>query len=319
MCSKSSGWLSTATLPCLVWGFSSRYFEPDHIVEENVVAFKDGFQTLLGFLNEQRADILKHVFARPPLDSEVGSEESGRMYALDSTVFSPSDLGVPADRWRIYGSYTLHPYVGTRKLNVDFDELFFRELKCDGSVYFKETGEAAREAELLACRHEEASDEHGYAACSELGLEALVLSQGDYSRLEGHGVMAKRKNIDCANRSLSLVNVRQTAEFTNRVHTERVPALLTRSLIYDLSREKLVLTCEHWAIQWFPHPHVCTSALLPAMPFSIRNLQPDGPVTYVSQKRMTGNAMHKAAVAVWIIYSLLKTDKSLLLRDTDTA
>ena len=55
------------------------------------------------------------------------------------------------------------------------------------------------------------------------------------------------------------------------------------------------------------------------MPFSIRNLQPDGPVTYVSQKRMTGNAMHKAAVAVWIIYSLLKTDKSLLLRDTDTA
>ena len=58
--SDHSGWLDAATLPFLVWAISSRYYEPDTLLQENV----PGFQHEDNLISDINPGVLKAVSTR---------------------------------------------------------------------------------------------------------------------------------------------------------------------------------------------------------------------------------------------------------------
>ena len=76
-----------ATLPCLVWAFSTRYYEPDQVEHECVNAFEPS--TLLNIFGCQ-VDVLKSKFARSALEDTPINK-----YLMFSIVFFAHRLGHP--------------------------------------------------------------------------------------------------------------------------------------------------------------------------------------------------------------------------------
>ena len=149
-----NNFLDPATLPALVWIHSCRFFEPDDVVDECTPLFDPKFfGDILNVtsLAEERGedDELvasqgepppKHPLSRP---TDLQEESTARTYHQFTVRFSPTDLGVPSSRRRVYTWFSL---IGVIKQDLDssglprvntwmFEEMFYRKCVVDGSIY----------------------------------------------------------------------------------------------------------------------------------------------------------------------------------------
>ena len=124
-------------LPFLVWAYSTRFYELDTIIEENVPQLlKD---VLHDILNDFSPSVLKDVFTRS--DHQLQAVTTSESLCLDASprgdrdfmissrrcdhhgaVFSPTQLGVPSERWRQDNAFNLWPFVQC-KFGAPFDAL----------------------------------------------------------------------------------------------------------------------------------------------------------------------------------------------------
>eukprot|EP00973_Karenia_brevis_P086065 11935268-Karenia_brevis.AAC.1 len=109
-------WLDESTLPFLLWAYSTRLFELDEIIEENVPQFEH--KILNDILNEFAPGTLKHVYTRPLQHTEEGQH----CYHRKMQVFSPTDLGISARRDRLYADFTLYPFVAPMSGQPSFED-----------------------------------------------------------------------------------------------------------------------------------------------------------------------------------------------------
>ena len=173
--SDLSGWLDGSTLPFLVWCYSCRFYEPDQILQENVAGFD--LDKLVAILNSDSGHQLKHVNTRPPENYET----TARRYSASSFAFSPSDLGIPSDRRRVYSAFALEPMLRPVR-SVGFEVLFFRTRIADASMYLGNVGKDRREAEMVAlAATSETSWSQAVLGSDSAGLH--VLAEGDFARL----------------------------------------------------------------------------------------------------------------------------------------
>ena len=140
------------------------------------------------------------------------------------------------------------------------------------------------------------------------------MAAGDFCRMESHRIVVNKLLQTNPSLPCVLVNVRQNAEFMGTVTTNATPALLTRSLLFDAVRNRVVLAAQHWLIQGFAHPLLTSPLSTCGFPFPVQALMPQaGGVSGAEQRRLTGNSMHKVAVSCWLLYCWLAADKSSLM------
>ena len=109
---------------------------------------------------------------------------------------------------------------------------------------------------------------------------------------------------------MGVVNVQQNDNYFKKLGTEVMPALMRKSLLWDLVRERAVSVAEGWLLQGVPHPDVV------ALDERTRSKCPYGGVISLSaprrcalnrQKELMGNAMHWAQISMWYLYILATT------------
>ncbi len=157
------GGLSLSPL-CQVWAYSTRYWEPDVIFQENVVRFPE--DQLARIFCDPKEDVLKCVRTRETLPTELGEP---RTYDMSVQVFSPTDLGIPSSRNRQYVCLPLRPFCMFDRA-MTFESLFFRSRRIDASIYLKAVPENIRQAE----RCDAAQGGHGQQPRRSLAPADLV-------------------------------------------------------------------------------------------------------------------------------------------------
>jgi hypothetical protein len=298
--SSSPNWCGESTLVTLSWAYCNRFHEPDRIIHECVAGFSEYvFKDILGEVR----DTLKSVWAKPlHADAAV-------CYDMRSKVFSPSDLGIPTERRRRYATYELAGPSPLRSVCPSFEDLFFRRLLLDASVYMV----APLDMQLWDLRRR-ASE--GRIATPDSPLVVDVLRRGDCENLEGYQCLADKlelRTIDGLWKpSVAIVNLSQRPEFFKMISTKCVPALLRRSEVYDLVRDRLLTVAELWLVQGFPHPELAKQedvgwGRFPFQSSLAQSAHGDGQcgmVSLATQKSLIGNSMHIAQVGVWILFSM---------------
>ena len=316
--SPTAIWLDKSTLPFVVWAYSTRFYEPDTIIEENVPQFQK--EVLHNILNVLSANALKDVYTRSYHQQAIDICDPGsamvitsRKYDHHGEVFSPTLLGVPSERWRQYNVFNLWPFV-QGKFGVPFDALFYRQLKCNASIDFQLESEHLRTYEVNevadSVRNEISVDE-----AMEWDGDLGALCEGSYHRLDSLWALATKSELCNYDREfvepvppIALVNVTQSESFKT-VKTDVVPALLRRTVLYDLRREKLILAAEHWLAQGFPHPLLLEGKgirevndfLFPASLLMLDKESELQPLSVAAQRSLTGNAMHWCAIGCWFL------------------
>ena len=118
---SSTEWASDATLPCMVWAFSTRFWQADIIVHECVQYFQP--------------EVLLSIFNNLGLDTPMLRSQSSRFYIEDanyemfSMVFTPTQLGIPSERYRRYSQFHLKAVSSMLHRNQqDLHEAVFRDL-----------------------------------------------------------------------------------------------------------------------------------------------------------------------------------------------
>ena len=105
-------------------------------------------------------------------------------YAVTSIIFSPSQLGIPSDRYRKYtflnlvGSVALRIHGGHPSAQAQFQEILFRDCSMDASVYMVAT------TEMLEKHRRAAADARGEAFLYDWLLAA---SLGNREKCTGKG------------------------------------------------------------------------------------------------------------------------------------
>lgn len=125
-------WLDEATLPCLTWLYSSAYYQPDSILHECVARFEE--KTMRNIVSNEGEDIdggrrrRASTAPRPTWCNRV-RPQCTEGYAVTSIIFSPSQLGIPSDRYRKYtflnlvGSVALRIHGGHPSVQAQFQEI----------------------------------------------------------------------------------------------------------------------------------------------------------------------------------------------------
>ncbi|MFM7978024.1 MAG: hypothetical protein ACKPKO_01800, partial [Candidatus Fonsibacter sp.] len=131
-----SKWVDEATLPCMAWAFSIRFYEPRQVIHECVKQFQA--ETLAGTF-----EVIDPHKALPksPLaySTRLGVPYAG--YSFFSFVFGPKDLGIPSQRMRRYTGFNLNNAIyfaassERNKLNKLFKPIAFRKCTTYGSIY----------------------------------------------------------------------------------------------------------------------------------------------------------------------------------------
>ena len=185
--SDGSMWLDEATLPCLTWLYSSAYYQPDSILHECVTRFEE--KTMRNIVSDEGEDIdggrrrRASTAPRPTWCNRV-RPQCTEGYAVTSIIFSPSQLGIPSDRYRKYtflnlvGSVALRIHGGHPSVQAQFQEIFFRDCSMDASVYMVAT------TEMLEKHRRAAADARGEAFLYDWLLAA---SLGNREKCTGKG------------------------------------------------------------------------------------------------------------------------------------
>ncbi len=94
------------------------------ILEENVPKFP--VSTMETIFCSEDPSAVKPLETREVSSAELAGQAMGRMYSLQSKVFSPVDLGIPSSRGRQYTCLVLAPFLKFRDGGMTFEDLFFR-------------------------------------------------------------------------------------------------------------------------------------------------------------------------------------------------
>ena len=317
--STQNGWLDTATLPFLTWAYSTRFYEPDSIYQENVPRFPEA--ELLAIIGDFADGVLKDICARPL----AVSEPEPRKYNMRVQTFSPHQLGIPSQRMRQYTSLHLSPWVLPR-FDMCFDVMFFRELNCTAIIYLEAIPDAVQAAEVRS-----RAIHHGNKTAAQfmqngpLQQEA-ALSTGDCNRLESWQcwcTAAGKCHLKAPDgtwmQPFALADVTQNAHFSKTVSCDIMPCLLTHTLLWDLVTWKMVPVAAHWLAQGFPHPAATSLSqeLLSKFPFeqSLLNAESNDGLSYSAQRTLTGNAMHVSSLGAWLLFNSSGINLSRIVRE----
>jgi hypothetical protein len=307
------GWLDRSTLVALVWAYSTRYFEPDQVYKENVRHVDDSlFNNIF-----TSSEVLKSPRAR-------SCDMLATYSDVKSHMFSPSHLGHPSERHRMYARWDLSPFV-VQDCEAGFQDMFYKMLATDLSVYLVadaevvqyEVGEEVKKSRD-ACRGRSSSSLQG----PHNPLDLLLGSE--QNRVEGFVFEAMRQKL-CNSEARSwastavIANVSQESDFINQLCSEKFPALLRSSRFVNLATSQPVTTLETWLVQCFPHPfvqglppHVAESfPCLGRVAWRVReavDVQETLPLK--TQRQLVGNSMHSVQVAAWVLYGLAVTSRS---------
>ena len=312
----AAGWLSSATLDFLAWAFSTRFYGPDLVIEENVPA--SPIDVLVEIMCERGSKILKSVCARvPDLETEVDSSEESDDHSCTTTVefskdsddddesytsisklFCPTGLGIPSFRPRRYSGFALTSYL-TMKEHISLEELFFKNLAVGPEVYMSATPDGhATDFEFLelAPSHFDNLD----VRCRSYRLDTLA------------------KSDVLENKKVSLTKICQTESWGGSYYYEAAPTLLKNTTLYDHVTERHVWPLTHWLVQGFPVglSKEVTKEQASALPFSsdLIDVSNKKCLTARQQKKLTGNSMHWSACGAWYIYCMACTNKEKLLK-----
>jgi hypothetical protein len=316
-------WLDKATLPCLIWLLSTRYWQPDVWIHECVPGFPDSiFSTVFG---DTLPGQLKDVYALSPppgwadqapvlsQTSDCQEDESTvSEWAVVTEVFSAEQLGVPVKRPRRYSAGFWLPRCSLRP-GVDFKQQFCRRLRLDASIYF------AADPAMQGCSAGDDDTLHSMNSSQAVRLESRLC---EAFRL-GH--------CDAGFRNwtvpVALVDVTQS-ESWRKIETQCVPTLLTGSKLYDMVSSQVVGEVSLWLSQGFPHPSAIGvgAASIAQLDFSFpcglqaidgapgaSSQQAARPLTKAERLRLAGNAMNLTQVSAWFAFVVGSMDPTRLV------
>jgi hypothetical protein len=301
-------WLSEATLPCLVWAFSTRYYEPDQVGHECVAGFDETeLRDILSQHATESMPLLKCPMSRP--DCACAG------YGMFSTVFSSSHTGVPSDRIRKYSLFNLlatESFVACPQRLLDlFQQIFFRDCVADASIYMQvpesfTKDHLERKAQkynvdwmVEYCSGSASSGEDG----ADIGKFSDDLMQSSFKVRRVAYRLKAALQPGFNEMPVAIVNLVQTAGYMQGRLQTRAPALLRGSCLYDLVSDKEVLPIQHWLIQGFPVPGFVDEELSANFPFPSLLPGHKDPLHDKEVRTLTGNSMHVAAVGAWVLFA----------------
>ena len=305
---QTGGWLDVASLPFMVWCCSTRFYEPDLILQENVCRFPE--QELQRIFNDFSDGVLKDLCTRP-FDADEGTQ---RCYEMQVHSFSPTDLGVPSNRQRQYASFSLYPWVKLETAALTFEAMFHRSQRVGPEIYLNAVPHSVLISELKSeARH------RGWEGGARLLVQNDALTTGSRARLESwHCWANKAADLKDENgvwqHELALADVTQNPRFKNRVDVNYMPCLLTHTVLWDLVQDSMVPVMVHWLAQGFPHPSALSLRpdIARSFPFdpSLIEHGSESALSLSAQRVLTGNAMHGSCIGSWFLFNMVGTDRT---------
>ena len=315
---SNSGWLDKATLPCLVWFYSTRFYEPRALIQECAPAL-DELPVKQALCFEPTSDIPKSIH------SDSGSGQC--IYAHKSKVFSTKQLGLQVSRKRLYAFYWR--MLRSQQQSVPtFEDNFFQPPFVNASVYMVAPKKVI--ADEAASRL--ALNKTSCQSAASSSLQIASLNSGDAQRMEAwesyleHHVYYTRDETKARDHAASKVwhattklcvgNISQDPEFYKYVGDVVYPAILPRSIYYDFYRSRVVTTLEMWLIHGWPHPGITSISDIAdewcPFPEALAHTTVEGPDTlsYREQRTLLGNGMHFQQIGVWFLQYLMTCDLS---------
>jgi len=282
------GWLDKSALPCMVWMFWVLAVEPDIVLHECTPRFQ----------HQQLADIL-----------------DGKFWC-ESVVMSPEDWGVPAKRPRRYTmllnrkwqlpaatSSTAPPAQASsipRALQPGpmtggaaafqftsgcFRDLFFKQRMADCDVYM-----VASPLQIQEYNEHRAARSSSSCPVDQLEFPGDVIPACARAHLRAYDELRSGSDEVC-----DLVCVLQSPYHIAPGTRQVAPSLLKGSLLFSLSRRRLMLPAETMLLQGFPVPSLLPSdgELASLYPFQtpLEDMLPDRTV-----RNLSGNGMHLCQV-----------------------
>lgn len=293
MNAKQDKWLSTATLPALVWAYSVRFAAPDLVIHENSP----------GWDEEPTIKIL-----RGAVDCQVSCfspDISPAFGCFQPGILCPTMFGRPSRRKRKYSLFVRRgslrialPPVHT--FGSAFAEAFFRERMLTVGDYL-----CANDA-LVSRQLVDVVRRQGFSVdASEVELDT-ALPDGHWRRLQKWLDLAKEKglvNDDSAWAvAAAVINTGQNASHMRTIDSDTAPALLRNSSLFDMVRGRTFVDAEYWVVQGYAPPELIPSALGSMFPAAGVEL------TSGQVRHLTGNGMHQACIGGMILAALAFTE-----------
>ena len=226
------------------------------------------------------------------------------LYVFEYCIFSPSEIGVPSERWRKYMVF-IHrrgkvQWIPGQELNREnLLKTFGRRLACDGHVYMDHTPEHMVDEHIgvLAARQ-------GMPARDEDGRPwkaRSVMTRFSRDRLESYDeLLGNYDEADLPPRVF--VDESQKAAYGHM--SECVPALTRKNRIWSLYYDRLMLNEERVEAMGIPAIHSeSTLGLAAPWPRALKKFSE----AHVNQ--LSGNSMQLAAISAVLIYTLSCTER----------
>ena len=303
-------WLNTATLPLMVWLYSTRYYGPDKILHECVGGFDNDLLKQV-FCNKQDDEGGDHGHCLDPIPTcpftrvcpkccdTLATVE--RKYQMNSQIFSPVNLGIPTGRRRRYTALDLIP-VAAQDLEKEpgptFESLFYRNMEVSCSIYMAASESQVKE--FLSERVHATAQKLGYAPVGDTDYEK-TLTCGEYTRLQGHRLNLCRQHKVLPKVALTCLD--QNPEWMKSSFTKQTPTLLRKSTLYDMISQRPLLPLEYFLIQGYPHPDtgIISEELRAQFPFAdaLSILAPHEVTS------LMGNGMHLAQAGTWLLWNMV--------------
>lgn len=218
-------------------------------------------------------------------------------YEMQSRVFSPTDLGIPASRPRQYAIITATSVISCVLpfASEEFEDMFFRDMQLTGSIFFNRIGGPVERKQFKLHLMEQRGLMLRNQSIASVAW-ADVLSAGNRMRLKGFIKLAKKK----FGFPQGIVDVMQNSSYSSGLPSV-VPTLRRKGTVMDLSSMRPLLPAAHFDVMGIPlhgsehcSHHSPLARFVPTLSFS-------------QMQELCGNAMHLSAVGLCITYCLACT------------
>ena len=295
-------WLDPTSLPCLVWAYSTKYYEPDIILHECVPSFdyRQLDRILSGRRNACRAPP-RNPFGRLSLQEQSS-------WRMRSEILSPHDFGVPTRRRRRYTYFWRGEHftidVGKDAPN-GIRDMFQKERELNASVYLVQRSSETRSVSRRMLEQRKLSCD---VPDDALPCQADCLHPVWRIHMIGFQELAQQKGINLvdpmAAPEVAIVNLVQRPHFSKLIDTDLAPTLLTGSILFDLVRERRIGLPECGLMQGLPFACRELPVELTEHVEHIRFLILSGALSDSQVRTLLGNMMHVSVVGSAIAYLL---------------
>lgn len=300
---SGEGWLHESTLPCLVWAYSTRFYEPDAVIHENGPRFdEDRLCRILG--GERR----RHRKGPHPRNM-FGPRSGVASYVHHCEVFCPTNLGLPSRRKRKYTIF-LNAQAAALTPNISIRSLFGREqLIANASIYLQAPSTQIQQKALQLMSFAgfaEFADGVDNAEEAPEFPQAAAFLPSVWQDLEAWFAIAKEKGFTTQDGSIAegvpicLVNLAQRTSYMSQLDTQSAPTLLCGSRLFDLKTFRLLeMFPECFLVNGYPAPG-------PLVPEHLARHFPFPPSRFSESelRGFVGNGMHLSAVGASLAYVL---------------